>query len=109
MAVRLQLLSLFEGPHIALDKPIMLFGRHPECDVQLQSKKISRKHCVLALHGDEVLLRDLESTNGVCVNGAKVVTGSAKPGDEVTIGTFRYKLATTEADDSGDATIKGES
>ena len=38
----LYLLSLADGPTILIDKPILLFGRHQECDVQLNSKKISR-------------------------------------------------------------------
>ena len=31
-----QLLSLEEGPHILLDKPILLIGRHEECDLHGQ-------------------------------------------------------------------------
>ena len=31
-----------------LDKPIMLFGRHPECDITIDSRKISRRHCCVA-------------------------------------------------------------
>ena len=38
------LLSLADGPSILIDKPILLFGRHEECDVQLNSKKVSRRH-----------------------------------------------------------------
>ena len=34
------------GPSVQIDKPILLFGRHEECDVQLNSKKVSRRHCV---------------------------------------------------------------
>ncbi len=44
-----QLMALTEGPSILLDKPILLFGRHPECDIQIDSRKISRRHCCLAL------------------------------------------------------------
>jgi pSer/pThr/pTyr-binding forkhead associated (FHA) protein len=66
------LLSLADGPSILIDKPILLFGRHEECDVQLNSKKVSRRHCVLAQVSDYLVIRDLGSTNGVRINGQRV-------------------------------------
>ena len=86
------LLSLTDGPSILLDKPILLFGRHEECDVQLNSKKVSRRHCLVAQADDALVVRDLGSTNGVRVNGRKVTDGPLVPGDELTIGNFRYQV-----------------
>jgi pSer/pThr/pTyr-binding forkhead associated (FHA) protein len=86
------LLSLTDGPSILLDKPILLFGRHAECDVQLNSKKVSRRHCVLAVVADYLVVRDLGSTNGIRINGKKTVEGKLHPGDELTIGNFRYQV-----------------
>lgn len=86
------LLSLTDGPSILLDKPILLFGRHEDCDVQLQSKKVSRRHCVLAQVNDYLVIRDLGSTNGVRINGARVDEGRLIPGDELTIGNFKYQI-----------------
>src|SRR5687768_8812719 len=42
------LVALSEGPNLPIDKPILLLGRHQECDVQIPSRKISRKHCCIA-------------------------------------------------------------
>lgn len=86
------LLSLADGPSILLDKPILLFGRHAECDVQLNSKKISRRHCCLAQVNDYLVIRDLGSTNGVRINGQRVDEGRLQPGDELEIGNFRYQV-----------------
>ena len=86
------LLSLSDGPSILLDKPILLFGRHAECDVQLHSKKVSRRHCCLAQVNDFLVVRDLGSTNGVKINGQKVTEGRLRPGDELEIGNFRYQV-----------------
>lgn len=86
------LLSLADGPSILLDKPILLFGRHAECDVQLNSKKVSRRHCCLAQVNDYLVVRDLGSTNGVKINGQKVTEGRLRPGDELEIGNFRYQV-----------------
>lgn len=86
------LLSLTDGPSILIDKPILLFGRHEDCDVLLQSKKVSRRHCVLAQVNDYLVIRDLGSTNGVRINGKRVDEGKLHPGDELTIGNFKYQI-----------------
>src|SRR5437764_3482531 len=87
-----QLLSLTDGPSLLLDKPVLLVGRHEECDIQLNSRKVSRKHCVIAQVGDSLVVRDLGSTNGVRVNGVRVDDGTLRTGDELTIGNFRYQV-----------------
>ena len=86
------LLSLTDGPSILLDKPILLFGRHADCDVQLNSKKVSRRHCCVAQVGENLVIRDLGSTNGVKINGERVVEGILTPGDELVIGNYRYQV-----------------
>ena len=87
-----QLLSLTDGPSILLDKPILLFGRHPECDIQLNSRKVSRRHCCVAQVHDYLVVRDLGSTNGIRINGSRVLEGTLKAGDELTIGNFKYQI-----------------
>jgi pSer/pThr/pTyr-binding forkhead associated (FHA) protein len=86
------LLSLTDGLSIQIDKPILLFGRHEECDVQLNSKKISRRHCVVAQINDYIVVRDLGSTNGVKINGQRVAEGKLVPGDELQVGNFKYQV-----------------
>jgi pSer/pThr/pTyr-binding forkhead associated (FHA) protein len=86
------LLSLTDGPSIQIDKPILLFGRHEECDVQLNSKKVSRRHCVVAQVNDYFVVRDLGSTNGVRINGQRVAEGKLVPGDELQVGNFKYQV-----------------
>jgi hypothetical protein len=87
-----QLLALTDGPSILLDKPILLLGRHPECDIQLESRKVSRRHCCIAQVGNYLVVRDLGSTNGIRINGVRAVEGCLKPGDELTIGSHRYQV-----------------
>jgi pSer/pThr/pTyr-binding forkhead associated (FHA) protein len=88
-----QLVALDSGPSILLDKPILLLGRHPECDIQIDSRKISRRHCCIAQVGDYLVVRDLDSTNGIRINGIRLVEGRLSAGDELTIGNNRYKVA----------------
>jgi pSer/pThr/pTyr-binding forkhead associated (FHA) protein len=87
-----QLVALTDGPNILLDKPILLLGRHPEADIQLNSRKVSRRHCCIAQVNTYLVVRDLGSTNGIRINGVRVLEGKLKPGDELTIGNFRYQV-----------------
>lgn len=88
-----QLVALNDGPSILLDKPILLLGRHPECDIQIDSRKISRRHCCIAQVSDYLVVRDLGSTNGVRINGIRVVEGRLGVGDELTLGNHRYRVS----------------
>src|SRR5437868_7110284 len=87
-----QLVSLDSGPSIFVDKPILLVGRHPECDVLIDSRKVSRRHCCVAQVADYLVVRDLGSTNGIRINGIRALEGRLKPGDELTIGSYRYQV-----------------
>jgi predicted component of type VI protein secretion system len=88
-----QLMALDNSASILLDKPIMLVGRHPECDIQIDSRKISRRHCCIAQVSDYLVIRDLGSTNGIRINGTRVQEGKLSAGDEVTIGNNRYQVS----------------
>ena len=50
---------------------------------------------------DQVLVRDLGSTNGIRINGMRVETGRLRPGDELSIAHIRYRLEGEE--DTGQA------
>ncbi|MFT5091400.1 MAG: putative component of type VI protein secretion system [Porticoccaceae bacterium] len=82
------------GRPIILDKPILLIGRHPDCDVILKnSGKISRKHCCVALVDNRFVVRDLDSMNGVFVNRERVShTAGLSIGDELMIGDQPFTL-----------------
>ena len=88
--------TLVAGPDLRLDKPVMLLGRHEECDVQLNSSKVSRRHCIIAAINDRLVIRDLGSTNGVRINGTRHDEGELQHGDELAIGNFRYRVSIGE-------------
>jgi pSer/pThr/pTyr-binding forkhead associated (FHA) protein len=100
-------------PTIIVDRPLLLVGRHGECDVQIRSSKVSRKHCCLAgVEGDDgqplLAVRDLESTNGTRINGDIVAEGRLKDGDELTIGAFRFRVVTQPTSVSGESLLSCE-
>ncbi|HEV3165186.1 MAG TPA: FHA domain-containing protein [Isosphaeraceae bacterium] len=92
MSARLVPLKAGAGPTITLQRPVILIGRHPECDVRIDLAQISRRHCCVALAYDRLLIRDLGSRNGVRVNGRLVDEMQLKPGDEVAIGHLLFRL-----------------
>lgn len=87
-----RLVSIGNGPSILLDKPIVLLGRQDECDVILDSRKVSRKHCCFATLNGSVVVRDLGSTNGISVNGIRVASAILNNGDILSIGGHSFQL-----------------
>ena len=89
-----ELVPLNQGtaPIIALHRPVVLIGRHLDCDVRIDHPKISRRHCCVAMAYDRVLVRDLGSRNGVRVNGRVVEEVRLQPGDELAIGPILYRF-----------------
>ncbi|HWE39128.1 MAG TPA: FHA domain-containing protein [Isosphaeraceae bacterium] len=91
MAARL--VALDEGPDIQLDRAMLVVGRHPQCDARLDSIRVSRQHCCMTQgQNGELVVRDLNSTNGIRINGQRVSEGRLKPGDELSIAHIRYRL-----------------
>lgn len=74
-----------------LDGPVAVLGRSRECDCVLNDPNVSRRHAELrrGSTGDWQIV-DLESTNGVKVNGRTVETSRLSPGDEVVLGATRF-------------------
>jgi pSer/pThr/pTyr-binding forkhead associated (FHA) protein len=77
---------------ISLQRPVLLIGRHPECDVRIDLPQVSRRHCCVALAYDRLTIRDLGSHNGIRVNGMAVEETVLLPGDEVAIAHLIYRL-----------------
>jgi len=94
------------GPSVVLQRPVLLVGRHPECDWRLNLPKISRRHCCFALANDRVILRDLGSRNGVRVNGREIAETQLFRGDEVAIGPLLFRVE--EEPDAAPASPRAE-
>jgi pSer/pThr/pTyr-binding forkhead associated (FHA) protein len=90
--MRTCLISLDGRGHILLDHVLVVVGRHPDSDARIDSSRVSRKHCCLAIDRDGVLVRDLGSRNGTRINGRKIKVGLIRPGDELGIAHLRYRL-----------------
>ncbi|QDU93933.1 FHA domain-containing protein [Lignipirellula cremea] len=49
-----------------------ILGRHPECDVCLDRRNVSRQHCRIICEGGLWYVEDLNSLNGTFVNGRRI-------------------------------------
>ncbi len=92
MPARLVPLIAGSAPVVPLLRPVLLLGRHPECDVRIDLPAVSRRHCCLALADDRLLIRDLGSRHGVWVNGDRTEEARLRAGDEVAIGPLVFRF-----------------
>jgi len=81
------------------DAPLVL-GRGPTAGVRLPDDYCSREHGKFEMRGDEIWAVDLQSRNGIFVNGERVLDDiELEPGDEVRMGrsTMRVQHALGDA------------
>jgi len=91
-----RLLALDTAENIPLKVGLIVVGRHPSCDFRIRSPRISRVHCCFHSDGGRIFVRDLNSTNGVRVNGNPVVHSELNPGDVVSIAQMHFKCVESE-------------
>ena len=86
----------WDGGQRQVDKRRVVIGRSRECDVQIEDANVSRRHAELRQEGTSYWIVDLDSTNGLEVNGRRLKRSKLEDGDKVTIGsteiTFRRAL-----------------
>jgi chromosome segregation ATPase len=67
-------------------------GRTPDNDLQIDASFISRHHAVLLLNGNQTVIEDLNSTNGIYVNTSRVSREILNDGDLVMVGKARFRF-----------------
>jgi predicted nuclease with TOPRIM domain len=72
-------------------------GRTPDNDLQLDAKFISRHHAVILAGPASTVIEDLNSTNGVQVNGRRVTRQTLRDGDQIAIGRMHYRFVMRKA------------
>jgi predicted component of type VI protein secretion system len=72
-------------------------GRVEDNTFQITESSVSSHHCEVLLRGSDVVIKDLNSTNGSFINGEKISEGVLKPGQTLRLGQIELRL---EAGDS---------
>jgi len=87
------------GQIIPVSVEKFIVGRAEDCHLKPRSEVISRYHCAI-LVGDDVVVRDLGSKNGVHLNGEKInAEQKLKNSDLLAIGPLEFYVHITYEDD----------
>ena len=75
------------GHRHELDGERAVIGRSKDCDIQVSDPNVSRRHAEVRREGDSFVLVDLDSTNGIEVDGRRVKRLELTDGSRFTIGS----------------------
>ena len=72
---------------------IKTVGRGPRADFAVDATLLSRVHCRLTATSDDLVVEDLESTNGTFVNDRRVTRAALADGDRVRLGRLVFAVS----------------
>lgn len=78
-----------------LNIPVTI-GREEGNGLRLNDERVSRYHAKVQMEDGDVILTDLDSTNGTRVNGSAIQIRRLRPGDQVSIGRSMLLFGTME-------------
>jgi pSer/pThr/pTyr-binding forkhead associated (FHA) protein len=88
--VPLRLVLQPSGISVEVNRRDVVVGRHSEADVRLPLPDVSRRHCRLQFVEGCWQVIDLNSLNGVFLNGEQVLQAPLEDGDELRVGGFTF-------------------
>ena len=83
--------------HYFLDKDRFTIGRKSDSDIFLDDPGISKVHASIVTIGNDQVLEDASSTNGILVNGEKVAKRILHNNDVIEIGVYQLKYVNQRA------------
>jgi len=96
MQVKLKVMTgSHAGLEIAVSGEKFLIGRGESCNLRPKSESVSRKHCILVIRDNRLLVQDLVSRNGTFVNEKRLPTDKAKvlsSGDQLRVGKIAFEV-----------------
>ncbi|MBD0348855.1 MAG: DUF3662 domain-containing protein [Thermoleophilia bacterium] len=72
----------------------IVIGRSKDCDIRLDDPNVSRRHAEVRREGQTYWVVDLDSTNGVAVNGQRLKRSQLADGDRITVGSTELVFGT---------------
>ncbi len=80
------------GKKYTLSKDATLIGRSSKADIQVDEDAISRNHASVEHRGADIVVRDLNSTNGTYVNDRPIHDHRLEDGEQIKIGRTIFKF-----------------
>ncbi len=81
------------APSFLLDKAELTIGRGEDCDIVIAHSSVSRNHARIVSEGVRWTLIDLDSANGIFVDGVRFKSTEIKHGSVVQIGQVRFQVS----------------
>ena len=75
-----------------VDTPECSIGSSEDNMVAIKDPTVSRHHALLYFNGEEFCLKDLNSTNGIIMNGVRVNELKLRNGDRISLGKANIKI-----------------
>jgi pSer/pThr/pTyr-binding forkhead associated (FHA) protein len=69
-------------------------GRLEDNTFQIAEPSVSSHHCEILLRGADIVVKDLESTNGTFLSGNRITEAAIKPGQILRLGQVEMRLET---------------
>jgi hypothetical protein len=82
----------FAGRTYELSVEKTTVGRVEDNAFQIAEPSVSSHHAEILLRGNDVVIKDLNSTNGTYINGEKVTEATLKPGQTLKLGSVELQL-----------------
>jgi predicted component of type VI protein secretion system len=96
MQVKLKVLAgSHAGTEISVNVDKFIIGRSETCSLRPKSESVSRKHCIIVLRDNKVLVQDLNSRNGTFVNEKRLPPDKAKVlsgADKLRVGKLEFEV-----------------
>jgi len=89
-----------------LDKQVLTLGRSNNNDITIKNTSVSKRHASFERQGNQVILTDLNSSNGTLVNGVEIKKPvSLEASDKIQIGKFLL-VSTKDSGQDGNSGIR---
>ena len=85
------------GNRHEIDGGRAVLGRSKDCDIQIVDANISRRHAEVRQEGSAYWLIDLDSTNGIIVNGRRLKRAKLENGDKIVLGSTEFTFSRSVA------------
>jgi pSer/pThr/pTyr-binding forkhead associated (FHA) protein len=82
----------YSGREFALTRPELIIGRVEDNDIVIEHRSVSRNHAKILYDGRTHKIIDLQSANGILVNGEEYAMTDLRKGDLIELGHVRFRF-----------------
>ena len=84
--------SSYSGQEFSLTRPELIIGRVEDNDIVIEHRSVSRNHAKILFDGRTHKIIDLQSANGILVNGEEYAMTDLRKGDLIELGHVRFRF-----------------